>query len=79
MLVHGLTLSAWSVLFDEGLQYVLVKQLEGFIAREVGAVFDDGPIVAVSEELSAESTAGGDGGVDLRPEGLEVIGGAERE
>jgi len=79
MLVHGLGLSAWSVLLDEGLQNVLVKQFYGFIAREVGAIFDDGPIVAVSEELAAESTAGGDGGVYLSPQGFEVIGRAERE
>jgi hypothetical protein len=79
MLVHGLALSAWSVFLDEGLQYVLVKQLEGFIAREVGAVFDDRPIVSISEELAAEATAGGDGGVDLLPEGLKVIWWAEWE
>ena len=79
MLVHGLALTAWSVLFDEGLQYVLVKQLEGFSSREVGAIFDDGPIVAISEDLAAEATAGGDGGVNLRPQCLEVIGRAERE
>ena len=79
MLVHGLGLSAWSVLLDEGLQNVLVKQFYGFIAREVGAIFDDGPVVAVSEDLAAEATAWSDGGVDLSPEGLEVIGWAERE
>lgn len=79
MLVHGLGLSAWSVLLDKGLQNVLVKQFYSFIAREVGAIFDDGPVVAISEELAAEATAGGDGGVYLSPEGLEVIGRAERE
>ncbi len=79
MLMHGFALSAWSVFLDEGLQNVLVKQFYSFIAREVGAIFDDGPVVAISEDLATEATAGGDGGVYLSPEGLEVIGRAERE
>jgi len=69
----------WSVLFDEGLQYVLVKQIYGFIAGEVGAVVEDGPVVAVSEELAAESASGLDGGVDLGPEAGEMIRRAEGE
>lgn len=69
----------WAVLFDEGLQYVLVKQIYGFSAGEVGAVVEDRPVVAVSEELAAESTSGLDGGVDLGPECREVIWRAEGE
>lgn len=69
----------WSVLFGEGLQYVLVKQGEGFRSGEMGAVVDGCPVVSVAEELAAESASGFYCVVDLLPEGFEMGWGAEGE
>ncbi len=69
----------WAVFFDEGFEYVLVKEGEGFRSGEVGSVVDGCPVVSVAEELAAESATGFDGGVDLLPEGLEVGWGTEGE